>query len=618
MRRPTLGLHPSFDELSAHADRADTHAPQSRVGRHVAKCAACREVVAEIRALGQAARSTSTPGGPVGMWARIERALDAGTSSGPAVEHPVSMSASSDLAPEATIAAGRSGGSKALRRTSVGLMLVLAATAAVIAIDAREPLAAATPRRLSTDREFARPGTAITFRYRPTERLATERSLTIWMFVSGRNETRFDQPLERAGTLHRVSAMSYIGSVVMPDSTPMATFVVGDSTGEIIDRPDLRARQFPTVVLAADSRGRPRLDALVMALGSGRGSPDSATMFRWAKQMRELYPSEPETWILSDRYTHRGMIGDIVKWFESRERRYYGWHDRLEHRRGLSEETETMMASLGWELMDTARAEFWTTRLIQEHPTSPWAPMLWIQRYRDVPSDSAAVVLREFEAIYARAGLSGTARTYGVLSRAISLADRSGDSTLIRRWHSRVDPRDISWLLGTELTRMAGDRAALDDVRRRLLDALAEADSATHGGPTLWGRDRVFAAYERQRVRTRLAAVQLVEGDARGSKEALDSIITRWEARPFCPTPESMRWRAEASRALGRLDSARADLAYVATTENWQLQLVRDSAAALLGPAFAKASWDSALVAARAYHRRCFVAARDAQRSTTP
>jgi hypothetical protein len=175
----------------------------------------------------------------------------------------------------------------------------------------------------------------------------------------------------------------------------------------------------------------------------------------------------------------------------------------------------------------------------------------------------------------------------------------------------------MSWLLSVELTRMAGDRAALADVRRRLLVALAEADSAERGGPTLWGRSRTFAMYLRQRVRTRLAAVQLVEGDARGAKAALDSIVNEAEGRRTCPTSESTRWRAEASRALGFLDSARADLAYVATFENWQLQLVGDSAATLLGPSYSKTSWDSSLVAARAHHQQCFAAARDAQRRAT-
>lgn len=613
MMRPRIGLHPSFDELSAHADRGDTEAARSRIGRHVARCATCRETVAEIRALGDAVRADPAPGAPAGLWARIERSLGEATKGSvkrdAAVERAVSVAAMREVEPAATTVRAEQRVSKAVRRSSLGLVLIVAATAAVIAMDAREPLAAATPRRLTTDRESARPGSAITFHYRPIEKLANEPSLTVWMLVPGTGEARFDQALLRGGTLHRISALDYTGTVVMPDSTPLVMFVVGDSTGETLDRSEARAGQLPSMVFTADARGRPRLDAFVMALGMGRGSPDSAAMRRWAKQMRDLYPSEPETWILSDAYSHRGVVADIVKLFESRERKYYGWHDRLEQRKNVSEAAEMMMASIGWELMDTARAEFWTSRLLHEHPTSTWLPGLWIRRFRDVPNDSVAVVLREFEPIYERAGPSPDA-----LTRAVWLADRSGDSTLIRRWHLRADPKEYSWLLGTELWRMAGDRAALADVRRRLLDALAEADSAEHGGPTLWGRSRRFAMFERHRVLTRLAAVQLVAGDARGAKVALDSLVAQWEALPNCPNPETMRWRADASRALGLMEQARADLAYVATTENWRLQLVSDSAAAILGPSYTKASWDSARVAARAYHQRCWAQSRDSRR----
>lgn len=485
MMRPTIGLHPRFDELSAHADRADTDAARSRVGRHVARCAACSETVAEIRAMGDAARTSQPSGAPAGLWARIERRIDAEALSdatrGTDHERVVSMSASVDVLPKTAASVTTRRASSAVRNAALGLVLAVAVTAAVIAMDAREPLAAATPRRLTTDREFAPPGTAITFHYRPIDTLANERSLTVWMLVPGRGVTRFDQALLRAGALRRVSALDFTGTVVMPDSTPLVMFVVGDSAGEVIDRSEARAGRLPSVVLAADSQGRPRLDAFVLALGGGRGSTDSATMRRWAKQMRELYPSAPESWILGEVYARRGVIGDIVKLFESRERTYYGWHDRLEHRATVSEAAEAMMANLGWELMDTARADFWTSRLMKDHPTSSSLPGLWIRRYRDVPNDSAAVVLRAFEPIYARAGQSDEG-----LTRALALADRSGDSTLIRRWHLRVDPRDISWAMTTGLTRFAGDRAALADVRRRLLDALADADSAERGGPTLW------------------------------------------------------------------------------------------------------------------------------------
>jgi hypothetical protein len=614
MMRPTIGLHPGFDELSAHADLADTDAARTRVARHVARCAACRRTVAEIRALGTAARASALPGAPAGLWQRIEHGLDETTKpdhdGGIPIERAVLMAATRETDAPAPTARAKRSGSKMVRRTALALALLAVASAAVVALDARDQLAAATPRRLTTDRDHARPGVPITFHYRPIDALADQRSLTVWMLLPNEGVHRYDHDLLRAGTLHRVSALDYTGSVAMPDSTPLAMFIVGDSTGDVIDRTELRAGRLPIVVLAADSGGQPRLDAFVLALGAGRGSPDEATMTRWAKRMRELYPSAPETWILSAVHAPRSVIGDIVKLFESRERQYDGWHDRLEHRADLSEDTEVMMATLGWELMDTARAEFWTNRLLKDHPTSASLPGLWIQPYRDVPDDSAAIVLRAFEPIYTAA----PSTRYDALSRALALADRSGDSALVHRWHRRVDPGNVSWLLSTALGDLASDSAARADIHRRLLEALAATDSAMHGGPTVAGRSRYFAWAQRGRLRTRLAALQLIGGDARGAKSALDTIVREMELYPTCPARETMRWRAEASRTLGLMDSARADLAYAVETGDWRSQVVRDSMPALLGNSWSKASWDSAVVAADAFKQKCWADSRDARR----
>lgn len=614
MMRPTLGLHPSFDELSACADCADTDAARTRVGRHVARCSACRQTVTEIRALGHAARTSALPGAPAGLWQRIESRLDdtalrASIADAP-VERAVPMATAQETEATAPTTRVKRSVSKTVRRTALALALLAVASAAAVTLDTRDQLAAATPRRLTTDRDHARPGSPITFHYRPIEALADQQSLTVWMLLPNKGVHRYDHDLLRAGTLHRVSALDYSGRVAMPDSTPLAMFIVGDSTGDVIDRTELRAGRLPIVVLAADSRGQPRLDAFVLALGGGRGSPDKATMMRWAKQMRQLYPSAPETWILSTVHAPRSVIGDIVKLFESRERQYYGWHDRLEHRADLSEETEVMMATLGWELMDTARAEFWTNRLLKDHPTSASLPSLWIQPYRDVPNDSAAVVLRAFEPIYAAA----PSARFDALSRALALADRSGDSALVHRWHLRADPGNISWLLTSDLGDLANDSATRADIRRRLLEALAATDSAMRGGPTLAGRSRFFAWVQRGRLRTRLAALQLIAGDARGAKSALDTIVHEMELYPTCPTRETMRWRAEASRRLGLMDSARTDLAYAVETGDWRSQVARDSMTALLGKSWSQPSWDSAMVAANAVKQKCWADSRDARR----
>jgi hypothetical protein len=611
MTRLGFGLHPDFDVLSAHADRPDVEAARSRVGRHVSQCKTCSRTVTEIRALGTAAREGRVPGAPADMWARIELGLDGDTGI------PTTSATASERVVESLVVrdgedpkrAASPKNSEAVKRAVLGLVAVIAVAAAVIGVDSRQPLAAATARRLEADREYARPGTAITFHYRPIQALADRRALTVWMYEPGKHTLRFDQALVRAGTLRRSSALAFVGAVLMPDSSPLVMFVVGDSAGDILDRTEQRGSRLPAVVLAADSLGRPRLDAFVAALGEGRGSPDEPTLSRWAARMRDLYPTAPETWILGSVYRPRGVVTDIVKLFESRERQYYGWHDRLEQRRGLSEVTEVMMANLGWELMDTARAQFWTARLMKDHPTSAYAPRLWLTQHHDVAVDSVVNLLQRYEAIYQR-----SADSPGVLQAGLDLAQRTGDSALIRRWYARADPSGVTWLLGGQLADLARDSAARSDLTHRLHAALVATESEAHAGPTLFGRSNYFAWYTRERLRTRLAAVQFLGGDAEGAKSALDSISQEATDRSTCWLPETLRWRAEAERRLGLTKEARADLAYVVATGDWRVQVLSDSAPALLGGAYSKASWDSALVHANAVKDKCWTDAREARR----
>jgi hypothetical protein len=605
MTRFSAGFHPDFDALSAHADRSDTEAARTKVGRHVASCDACRAVVEEIRALGAAARTSDVPGAPAGLWARIEQRVDQGASTeAESMEREVPVAGTNDaLVPGGQ---GRNRVNAVVRRAMLGVFAVLAVVAVVLVLDSREPLAAATPRRLTTDRDAASPGTTISFHYRPIAALAGQPALTLWLVGSDREVVRYDRPLMRAGTLRRVSALDYTGTATMPDSVVLASYIVGDSTGQVLDRTELRGGYMAAMVLAADQGGRPRLDAFVAALARARSAPGRDARTHLATRMRELYPNAPETWILAEAQAPRGVVGDIVKLFESRERKYYSWHDRLEHRTGLSENTELMMSTIGWELMDTARADFWTNRLIQDHPTSASAPSLWLNRYRDVPKDSAAIVLRAFEPIYNRASfVEGNA-----LERASALAQLSGDSILIRRWHLRVDPSDRTWLLGGDISGLAGDHAAIVELGRRMKSALAEAEAAERAGPTLLGRAQQFAWYEKQLLRTRLAALRLVDDDAVGARAALDTIVHEDEVRPGCSFPETLRWRAEASRQLGHMQDAEADLAYVVVTGDWRRQMVGDSVATLLGKSYSKASWDQALVDANTRKQKCWADSR--------
>ncbi|MFI5256227.1 MAG: hypothetical protein ACHQRK_03130, partial [Gemmatimonadales bacterium] len=444
----------------------------------------------------------------------------------------------------------------------------------------------------------------------------------VWAYYDqGDAATRwFLRALVRAGVLRRISALDDAGVVRMPDSARVARYIVGDSLGRVLDRPKSTGSRYLATVLAADAQGRPRFDALVTLLGESHDVADvrpgasSELLIRSANAMTRYYPSRPETWILTYPIAHRSVISDIVKRFESRERVYYGWYDALEHRKGLSAETELMMANLGWELMDTARADFWVGRLLQEHPTNPWVPELWLSRYRDVPDDSAATVLRAFEPIFTASATPASQAT----DLALRLAERSGDEELGRRWRLRAGEQGDYWAIGSDRADWPRDSASLSALERRLLLQLAEENRDSLGTPTIWASAQLEAYMNwqrRLRIRTRLAAIQLLRGQVTTSMAMLDGIVREVDARPTCPVPETLRWRAEANRQLGNTAKAMDDLAYVASMGDWKSRASADSAATSLGVAYTPEAWGLAKRAASDRLRSCFIAFRDHRRT---
>ena len=618
MTRLTGGFHPGFDELSAYADRPDTEAARTKVGRHLVRCDVCRATVGEIRALGIAARASELPAAPAGLWARIEQRVEQGDLAAVAAsarrETVVPLKATRD--DDAPASPPTKGKKSWERRAALSIGAILLATSAVFVADSWRPLAAATPQRLTLDKEYVVPGGTVSAHYRPIAALAALPTVTVWAYYPHPSDETgsFDQGLVRAGVLRRISAQDYAGTLIFPRSAKVAFFIVGDSLGRVMDRSRTRAPGSFAGVIASDSRGRPRFDALVTLLAESRAMAEPTMLQRSAKAMTRFYPTRPETWILTYPIAHQSVISDIVKRFESRERVYYGWHAQLEHRAGLSAETEILMANVGRDLMDTARADFWMDRLIKNHPTHRAVPGLWISRYRDVPSDSAAGVLRAFEPIFIAAGSPQRDAVY----RALALAERSDDAELARRWRLRNEAQGDSWTVGSDRSDWLSDSGERTVVERRLQERLAIEELDSLGTPTVWATARLEAYrnwHRRQRIRARLAAAQLQRGNVAIAKSALDSLVRDAELRHDCPVSETMRWRAEAERRLGDLTHAREDLAYVASTGDWRSRAATDSAATLLGAAYSNESWEQSKEVATERLHACFAAMRDRRRA---
>jgi hypothetical protein len=490
-------------------------------------------------------------------------------------------------------------------------------TAILLASGSQRDLGAEAPGRLTLDHRYVIPGSAVRMRYRPAAALSDRQTVTVWAWYrrSGAHRSRsWQDELVRAGTLRRSSAQEFVGSVVLPADALFAGYGIGDSLGFFMDR--LPGFQITlATALAADGTGRPTFDAMVAFLGEPQWVAHGAQLGDVADQLATLYPARPETWILTYRLKPRNVIGDFVKLFESHERAYAGWHDRLKDRRDLSAETEALMAGQGSELMDTARADFWLQRLVHEHTTNPAAASLWIDKYRDVPRDSIPAVLAAFEPIW-RASADRD-----VISRAFALAERSGDAELVRRWEARESETHPSWVPGLDSGSWLTDSTARRDLASWIRQQLAKEIGDTLAAPTLAFNARMTTKLKlsrRHRLRTQLAAIQLLEGDVRGARVVLDSLASIPDRFGDCHSSSTLRWRAEAARRLGDLGTAREDLAYLATARNWQIAVVGDSAPQLLGPAYTPESWARAKEEAAARHRACFAASRAQTKWTNP
>lgn len=604
-------LHPSFDALSAHADRSDNRATRTRVGAHVSRCAACAATVAEIHALGEAARTEEMPHVPRELWAQIEAKLRLTDR-----EVPREIVTAGRFAGDTAGAVPRSGHqrpSSVASRARLGLGLFIASigalTAILLASGSQRDLGAEAPSRLTLDHRYVIPGSAVRMRYRPAAALSDQQTVTVWAWYrrSGAHRSwSWQDELVRAGTLRRSSAQEFAGSIVLPADALFAGYGIGDSLGFFMDR--LPGFQITlATALAADGTGRPKFDAMVAFLDEPQWVAHGAQLGDVAVQLATLYPTRPETWILTYRLKPRNVIGDFVKLFESHERAYAGWHDRLKDRRDLSAETEGLMAGQGSELMDTTRADFWLQRLVHEHTTNPAAASLWIDKYRDVPRDSIPAVLAAFEPIWR----ASTNRD--VISRAYALAERSGDAALLRRWEAREAETHPYWVPGLDSGVWLTDSTARRDLASWIRQQLAKEIGDTLAAPTLAFNARMttnFKFSRRHRLRTQLAAIQLLDGDVRGARVVLDSLAGIPDRFGDCHSSSALRWRAEAARRLGDLSTAREDLAYLATARNWQIAVVGDSAPQLLGTAYTPESWARAKEEAAVRHRACFAASR--------
>ncbi|HET7189529.1 MAG TPA: hypothetical protein VFI52_15365, partial [Gemmatimonadaceae bacterium] len=430
------GFHPSFDALSAHADRTDVEAARTRVARHVARCAQCQAEVREIRALGDAARAMRPTGAPAGLRARIEAAASRAQDSG--LDAPVAR-ATQQKAPR----------HRALTGIAAGLLLV--ATASVL-LWPRPDLQAAAPSRLTFAPARPTPGGRLTIRYVPSPGMASAAQLVLvgrYARPAGLNAHPFagrsDQLADSLAVLTRAADGAFVATLTLPPDFLAIDLGVMDP---IRDAYDVDGRA-PWLVVGGDARGGPSLAALLAAHDAHRdvfapwvGSDQmrSRQAADLADSLKRYFPRHPSGWAFTRSYgMSRGRF-DFLRFFESAERKYASLFDQLWPSPKLDAERLHDMVEFAYNISEPGEALRWAARLVDEHPEDPRALI-------DLAGALHELELRSPPALAdsVRAWMPGLDRAYLAApvpnvgyDDALRLVGSYGDSATKTRWLARA------------------------------------------------------------------------------------------------------------------------------------------------------------------------------------
>lgn len=590
-----MSIHPSDETLSRLADLSEVELLRTRAGRHAARCGECTAAIAELRALGDAARAIPDVQPSPLLWTRIEnsRAEAVHAADGSATG---ALRVPSHDAPERPDKSNRRWSGKVIRTSSV-----LAAAAVIVGMVLLWPshsvphLSAAGLERLVLTPLYPAPGGTVRVRYTPggvpkADRLWLEAEVA----YTAASATKA-RPLATAYTavpLARAAAGEYVGTLVLSRSALAAVVDVVDSMGRsAVPRSSLRE----LVLTSGASGNRPTLDAMERAseLRLGAAREQLAESFvRWA-------PDHPLRWAISDvawSSSNTGIdsrpAGGILDWvrrFMRTERAFARLDKALSARPHHSVSELRGMIALGYALEDPTSARRWTDVLVAEHPDDPRAlaaraSALHQMELDGVSRDSIDALLPSLDTLYVRSGGLLLER-WGVAQ----LIDRYGDSSAVRRWQLRQARGAPPFVVSAEALASLKDAGLRDSAEANARELLASS-----APPPLFRSAKV----ERMWAFLTLAGVAYWRGDARGAVAWTDSAQALGDS---CSKPTT-HVRVVALLAVG--DTLRAEEALA--DRWWWRDDLRDSARVLLGRRFDASRWQSRVAAAQQRYRACY------------
>ena len=587
------GLHPTFDALSTHADRSDMDGAKSQVGRHIARCPLCRDVVGEIRALGVAARAMPMTAAPPDFWSRIESE---------AKESPHT---------EPHVAARRPAPIVAVRRRSrlalaaLGGLAAAAAIGAVVAWPRPSGLQAAGTSRLSFTPARPVPGGRVTVRYQPPAWMQdASRLILVGRFArsAGANPVRFggtsfDALGDSLGVLTRAADGAFVATIRLPSDFLAVSVAVLDPVRDEHDMDRTR----PWVIIGGTPAHGPSFASLLAAreiapagwfAGVARYRPRQAMDV--ADSLKRYFPSHPAGWAFSRAYGVSKGRFDLFRFFQTAERKYASMFEQLWPAKGLDAERLHDMVEFAYSIDEPDEALRWAARLAEEHPEDPRALV-------DLANALHAIELREPPALadsirrwmpsLDRAYRAGPVPNQG-FGDALRLAAAYGDSATRALWAARQAANGSEgniWMMTRWLATSQRERAPGDEVVRELRTRLAQRCTLPAGRLPLtesvsgW---RARCEQYRGMAYGALSTQTLREGDVRRGFAEADSALAAMRRGEFCAPALAYLIRARALLALG--DTAGAEGDFVLASAGYPSGETRmaDSARAYLGARF--------------------------------
>ena len=603
-------LHPTFEALSACADRDGSDSARSRVGRHVARCAACGAVVEEIRALGTAARALDGAGAPVALWARIERAAQrAAGAEGVPRETPAPGAVPWELAPSLKptrhwpIPTKRS-----LARVGGGLLVAAAALIAVLLASGHpRSLLANAPSRITMTPFRPAPGSVVHVRFAPPPKLAGAERLVLagqYLTDSRRapSDFYFGGRYDSLATLRRAADGAMVGDFTVPTDFKAVSIVVMDTSGQHYAADGLHS----WLLVGGDRRGRPVLASLLAALSVNAlyGSPAQASVL---DTLQRYFPDHPAGFATADHYRGEGVFGDLLKFFQGAERKYVSFNSRLERMPSLDADRISAMIQFAYHIQEPAEAAKWTRRLVHEHPDDPHALTAYARLVHEVelkepPADTIRRYLPLLDSLLMRGGA-------GDMSEAYGLVQHYGDPAMQRRWV-------LQWLKhsGGPVVSQNFEHKWLQDGEIRAQAALSlRIGLASNCDLPRWmargwvpsGRRARYCDNAHARALASLSEIALLDGRVPQALALADSSLTLSATAGYCEGSSGHMARGRALLARADTLAAAREFAMAPGSDNWRSIDAHAAIVKQLGASVSGATWSSLDSMARVETSRC-------------